>query len=477
MIVLPHIYGTFLPEAITRLAFPTVGDIGQRDLAQPTPCIVVNNSFIPGECGSPRVENNVMFWGFLITDCIMNVFMLWVGVPFFSILCRPFTHGFPRFAQCGLNCEPFTTLDDGFPCCRPRKKPWEIVLEDTNARLQQMEIQLMQEARLRSSLRNRFRTRLTRLEGKKPNIRTLTAQRSDAVMAAEVHRRVNAEMTGLNNAKNPKPSVYIETWVVQDNFAQANSLLHDIARAMHDESSGFKGMVVVTPKNSGVALVTPQYADRVTGMSPAAPYHLFFEYDTVDQLKKWMGSDTRLQYLIMSGNVFRGPPEGGAPVVRVEVHDALSSLFSKGATHAKSLSRLHQRGQQKHEEVLQFHPPTWKMWCVLNIAFGVVGLPMVDLWLNKAGFGPVWLLPPMGQATIGKTALLMLIVVPIVVYVSVPVVLYFAGGWVFEPWKLSTNPLFALLQEGFPCCLATGPRNEANAEEEDEGVEMMNPVH
>ena len=119
----------------------------------------------------------------------------------------------------------------------------------------------------------------------------------------------------------------------------------------------------------------------------------------------------------MSGNVFRGPPEGGAPVVRVEVHDALSSLFSKGATHAKSLSRLHQRGEKKQEEVLQFHPPTWKMWCILNIAFGVVGLPMVDLWLNKAGFGPVWLLPPTGQATIGKTALLMLIVVPIVVYV------------------------------------------------------------
>ena len=37
-------------------------------------------------------------------------------------------------------------------------------------------------------------------------------------------------------------------------------------------------------------------------------------------------------------------------------------------------------------------------------------------------------------------------------YVSVPVVLYFAGGWVFEPWKLSTNPLFALLQEGPSCC-------------------------
>lgn len=127
----------------------------------------------------------------------------------------------------------------------------------------------------------------------------------------------------------------------------------------------------------------------------------------------------------MSGNVFRGPPEGGAPVVRVEVHDALSSLFSKGATHAKSLSRLHQRGEKKHDEVLQFHPATWKMWCVLNIAFGVVGLPMVDLWLNKPpakgilpSAGPVFLLPPIGQATPGKVALLMLVVVPIVVYVD-----------------------------------------------------------
>ena len=50
-------------------------------------------------------------------------------------------------------------------------------------------------------------------------------------------------------------------------------------------------------------------------------------------------------------------------------------------------------------------------------------------------------------------------------------VLYFAGGWVFEPWHLSTNPIIAVLQEGFPCCLATGPRNEAD-DEDDDGVEL-----
>ena len=62
---------------------------------------VVNNtaSFTPGECGSPRIENNIFFWGFLITDCIVNVLMTWFGVPLWSILCRPFTHGLPRFAQ------------------------------------------------------------------------------------------------------------------------------------------------------------------------------------------------------------------------------------------------------------------------------------------------------------------------------------------------------------------------------------------
>ena len=61
-------------------------------------------------------------------------------------------------------------------------------------------------------------------------------------------RRINAEMKGLNSSSsNTDPSICIETWVIQENFSQANNLLHDIAQAMKNESPGFKGMMVVTP--------------------------------------------------------------------------------------------------------------------------------------------------------------------------------------------------------------------------------------
>ena len=214
----------------------------------------------------------------------------------------------------------------------------------------------------------------------------------------------------------------------------------------------------------------------MTGASPSAPYDLYFEYDTLDHLKKWMVSETRMHFLVLAGNLFRGPPQGGAPVLQVEVHDALGSLFTTGAKQAQQLARLTSHGKTSPSRVVQYHPPTWKIWCCLNVAFGVVGLPMVDLWLNKAPTatsvaGPVFSLDPFGEPTIGKVMILMLIAVPIIVYVSVPCVLYFAGGWVFEPWHLSTNPIIAVLQEGFPCCLATGPRNEAD-DEDDDGVEL-----
>lgn len=167
----------------------------------------------------------------------------------------------------------------------------------------------------------------------------------------------------------------------------------------------------------------------------------------------------------------------GSPVVTVEVHDALSSLFVGGAKQYKKAAMLLSQATDtgRSPQVLQYHPQTWKMWCVLNVAFGVVGLPVVDLWLNKPLYGPVWLIPPKGEATIWKIALLMAIVVPIILYVSVPSVIYFASGWLFEPWHLSKNPVLAVMQEGFPCCLATGPRNEGDeGDDEDKGLELSN---
>ena len=212
-------------------------------------------------------------------------------------------------------------------------------------------------------------------------------------------------------------------------------------------------------------------------MSPLAPFDIYFEYDTLDHLKKWMGSETRMHFLVLSGNVFRGPPEGGAPVVQVQVHDALSGLFTSGAAQARSISRLTSSRRPPPSQVLQYHPPTWKIWCCLNVAFGVVGLPMVDLFLNRAQGAPWggWVAGPLKFVPwdpLVKVMVLMLVAVPIIVYVSVPCVLYFAHGWVFEPWPLSTNPLIAGLQEGFPCCLATGPRNEA-ADDDEDGVELQ----
>ena len=235
--------------------FAKLGVKGQEQLKAPKPCNVRvvngNISFIPGECGEPAIENNIFFWGFLFTDLIVNVLMTWCGVPLWSIFCRPFTHGLPRFAQCGCNFEPFTSMDDGLPCFRPRKQQWEVLMEDTNARLKSMERLLSAEAHIRRSMRNRFKARLAKLEGSKSVNTASTRRRTDAVVTSEVARRVNAEADALGKENKGglvnKSSVCIRTWVVQENFHLAEHLLHDIARAMHEESDGFKGMVVVTP--------------------------------------------------------------------------------------------------------------------------------------------------------------------------------------------------------------------------------------
>ena len=253
MWILPHVYGAFLPDGI----FAALGIRGQPDLAPSEPCIMDVNSttnqaqFIPGECGRTAVKNDIMFWGFLFTDLIVNVLMTWFGVPCWSIMCRPFTHGAPRFAQCGCNFEPFTTMDDGLPCFRPRKQQWELVLEDTNARLKSMEKMLVAETRLRSSLRNRFKARLAKLEGGGKAVATnATRARTDSVVTAKVQRRIKAEMDSLDaqgpNGIGMRSSICIRAWVTQDNIPQAETLLHDIAKAQ-EESAGFKGMVVSTP--------------------------------------------------------------------------------------------------------------------------------------------------------------------------------------------------------------------------------------
>ena len=160
-----HIYGPFMPA--NGNPFAKLGVKGQEQLKAPKPCNVRvvngNISFIPGECGEPAIENNIFFWGFLFTDLIVNVLMTWCGVPLWSIFCRPFTHGLPRFAQCGCNFEPFTSMDDGLPCFRPRKQQWEVLMEDTNARLKSMERLLSAEAHIRRSMRNRFKARLQNL--------------------------------------------------------------------------------------------------------------------------------------------------------------------------------------------------------------------------------------------------------------------------------------------------------------------------
>lgn len=213
------------------------------------------------------------------------------------------------------------------------------------------------------------------------------------------------------------------------------------------------------------------------GISSTAPYDIFYEFETFDHLKAWIASETRTNFLALGDNLFRGPPEGGMPVLHVEVHDALSSLFISGAKQARQLASLSKVGRAKQSEVLQYHPQTWKIWWVLNVAFGVVGLPIIDLWLNRAPSatwvpGPIFMLDPVGVPTVGKIMIFMVICVPIIVFISIPIVLSLVKGWVFEPWHLSSNPLIAVLQEGFPCCLATGPRNEAQNGDDDDNDDI-----
>ena len=99
------------------------------------------------------------------------------------------------------------------------------------------------------------------------------------------------------------------------------------------------------------------------------------------------------------------------------------------------------------------YPKTWKMYCAMNVAFGVVGYPLGDLWL----LSPTGPLVPLGWDTWANVVVMVAIVVPVVVYVSVPMVIWFGAHWLFAPWRKSDNCLVALAEEGFPCCLADGP--------------------
>ena len=251
-LLLGYIYGPFLPDRHNPFAF--LGVKGQDEWQAPTDCVmkIINNtaSFTPGECGSPRIENNIFFWGFLFTNFIVNAFMVWFAVPLWSIVCRPFTHCMPKFAQCGCNFEPFTTMDDGLPCFRPRKQQWEYLLEESNNRLKNMEKLLAAEAHLRRSIHNRFKTRLSKLEGSKGINASSTRMQTDSIQS-KVRKRVNAEIDAFQkkggDGLDSDSLVCIRTWVQQDNFGPADNMLHDTAYAMHVGAAGFKGMVVITP--------------------------------------------------------------------------------------------------------------------------------------------------------------------------------------------------------------------------------------
>ena len=105
------------------------------------------------------------------------------------------------------------------------------------------------------------------------------------------------------------------------------------------------------------------------------------------------------------------------------------------------------------ERPFEWHPKTWKMYCAMNLAFGIAGYPLGDLWL----LSPTGPIVPLGWPTWANVVVMVLIVVPVVVYVTVPVVIWLAAHWLFAPWRKSNNCLVALAEEGFPCCLADGP--------------------
>jgi antibiotic biosynthesis monooxygenase (ABM) superfamily enzyme len=421
-----------------------------------------------------------MFWGFLLTVFVVNAIVIWVSVPIWNWILRPFTHGIRRFSECGLNFEPFTCLDDGFPCFRPHPPGWEAAMSANEDAIEDASKRLVKAVRTQNAVRHRLMARIDALEDeifKKGSDGTSTGaskttvdkiseaarKRVDSVATTAVNLRIKKEVKGMqkaieDNVSGGEASMYICTCVEPSKQMQAEELLHDIAKAAYDHAEGLLGFLTLLrdEKKSGLLV-----------------YDIYLEFETAAQLKDWVESDIRRNYLQLGASIF-SIPEGGPVEETMNIHDSISSLFVQPAN--KYSSRQSTSDEAGQGTKFEWHPKTWKMYLAMNVAFTIVGYPLGDLWL-LAPDGPLnQLFDANGNPwpTWVKVILNVSVLVIVVVYVAVPIVIYYAAHWLFEPWTKSSNPIVSVLEEGLPCCLADGPGPDAVSNEPaGVGVELQ----
>lgn len=432
-------------------------------------------------CGSPPHHTNVMFWGFLLTVFIVNFLVVYFVVPVWNWFCRPFTHGVRRFSECGLNYEPFMCLDDGLPCFRPHPAGWEGSVAANEKAIAEATKHLVKLARSQAATRHRLMARLDTMEKdltpageymikkqKADKLQESVRRRVDSEAAVMVNNRIAREVKGLQKAMSSGnasgqsgASMYIRAYVEPHKQMQAEELLHDITKACYETTPGLLGSIVNLSDVKVGGLLT---------------YDIYVECETAEQLQTWINSDTRRNYLKLGASIFQLPKNVNT-VDQMNVHDSVSSLFVQPAN--MYAAQREQTDTANEGAPFVWHPPTWKMYLAMNVAFTIVGYPMGDLWLlapdgplSKLVFAdgtpwPLWI----------KVIINVTILVIVVVYVAVPIVIYYGAHWLFAPWRKSSSPIIAIAEEGLPCCLADGPppgaTESAEAEPAGVGVELV----
>ena len=235
-----------------------------------------SNVTFDNPCGAPPHKINVMFWGFLLTVFVINALVIWIVVPVWNWILRPFTHGIRRFSECGLDFEPFTCLDEGFPCFRPHPAGWEPAVSANERAIEEASKRLVKAVRTQNAVRHRLMARIEALEqGMSKNgsdgtptgasksaidkVGEAARKRVDSQATAAVNIRIKKEVKGLQKAiedsvSGGEASMYICTCVEPSKQMQAEELLHDIAKAAYDHSKGFLGILTLLrdEKKSGL---------------------------------------------------------------------------------------------------------------------------------------------------------------------------------------------------------------------------------
>ena len=258
--IVPHLYAPFLPQAYGGMIPGKPG----------TPCTIEvlkapSNITFDNPCGTPPTKVNVMFWGFLLTVFVINALVIWIVVPIWAWICRPFTHGVRRFSECGLNYEPFICLDEGFPCFRPHPAGWESAMAANEAAIEEASKHLVKVVRSQATVRHRLMARIDALEREvkkngdgaaknevSESIVEAARRRVDSQAVSTVNVRIAKEVKGLQkalgekqNAQGTEASMYICVYVEPVKQMQAEELMHDLSKAAYEHSEGFLGTITM----------------------------------------------------------------------------------------------------------------------------------------------------------------------------------------------------------------------------------------